>query len=130
MSTDLSFRIGAELGEIKTALTGLRAEFAAVGKAASGAGSAKAFGGIESGAGSALASLRGLVLGFASVATAIKAIGTADELNTLNARLKLVTKSTDEFAQAQVKLFDLAQRSRSSPPADWPGWSADRSSHP
>lgn len=114
MSTDLSFRIGAELGEIKTALAGLRAEFAAVGKAASGAGSAKAFGGIESGAGSALASLRGLVLGFASVATAIKAIGTADELNTLNARLKLVTKSTDEFAQAQVKLFDLAQRSRSS----------------
>lgn len=114
MAADLEFRIGAELTEIKGALAGLRKDFAAVGQAAQQAGGGQAFQGIERGSRAALGSVGRLVAGFATLAGAIKLIGTADELNTLNARIKLVTNSTEEYNRAQIALFDLAQRTRSS----------------
>ena len=110
MAADLQFRIGAELSGIKTALAGLRAEFAAVGKAASGAGNAKAFGGIESGAAGALRQVKALITGFVTLAGVASLARIADETATLNARLRAVTKSQDEFNRAQVQTFEIAQR--------------------
>lgn len=114
MAADLEFRIGAELTEIKGALASLRRDFAAVGQSAQQAGGRNALQGLEGGAKSALGTIGRLAAGFASLAGAIQLIGAADELNTLNARLRLVTGSTEEFASAQVKVFELAQRTRSS----------------
>lgn len=114
MAADLSFRIGAELTEIKGALASLRQDFARVGQAANQAGGRGAMQGLEQSAGRAARAVGGLVAGFASLAGAIALIGAADELNTLNARIKLVTGSTEEYNRAQVALFDLAQRTRSS----------------
>lgn len=112
MAADLSIRIGAELTEIKGALAALRKDFASVGQAAKQAGGGQALQGIEQGASGAAASVGRLVASFATLAGAIKLIGAADELNTLNARIRLVTNSTEEYNRAQVALFDLAQRTR------------------
>lgn len=114
MAADLQFRIGAELSEIKGALASLRRDFASVGQAADQAGGGRSLRGLEGGADSAATSVRRLVTAFVSVAAAIKLIGAADELNTLNARIRLVTNSTEEYNRAQVALFDLAQRTRGS----------------
>lgn len=114
MAADISFRIGAELTEIKGALASLRQDFARVGQAAQQAGGGGALQGVERGAASAAGAVGRLVAGFASLAGAIALIGAADELNTLNARIRLVTSSTEEYNRAQVALFDLSQRTRSS----------------
>jgi tape measure domain-containing protein len=114
VAADLSFRVGAELTEIKGALASLRQDFARVGQAAQQAGGGGALQGVERGAASAAGAVGRLVAGFASLAGAIALIGAADELNTLNARIRLVTGSTEEYNRAQVALFDLAQRTRSS----------------
>lgn len=114
MANDLEFRIGAELTEIKGALASLRRDFAGVGQAAQQAGGNRALAGLEGSVGGAVRQVKALVAGFVTLAGVVKLIAAADELNSLNARLKLVTGSTEEFQQAQVKLFDLAQRTRSS----------------
>jgi tape measure domain-containing protein len=114
VAADISFRIGAELTEIKGALASLRQDFARVGQAANQAGGRGALQGVERGAASAAGAVGRLVAGFASLAGAIALIGAADELNTLNARIRLVTGSTEEYNRAQVALFDLSQRTRSS----------------
>lgn len=113
MAADLEFRIGAELTEIKAALAGLRKDFGSLGQAANQAGGNAAFSGLERGAGRALGMVGRLVAGIASVAGVIKLISAADELNTINARLRLVTESTEQFNAAQQALFDLSQRTRS-----------------
>lgn len=113
MANDLEFRIGAELSEIKGALASLQKDFQRTGQAAQQAGGNNAFKGLETSARAALRSVAGLVAGVASIAAAIKLIGAADEINTLNARLKLVTNSTEEYIRAQQALFDLSQRTRS-----------------
>lgn len=112
MAADLSIRIGAELGEVKTALAGLRRDFVSVSQAAKAADGGRAFEGTERGASAAVASIRRLVAGLITVAGTVKLIGAADELNTLNARLRLVTNSTEEYNRAQIALFELAQRTR------------------
>jgi hypothetical protein len=114
VAADLTFRIGAELTEIKGALAGLKKDIASVGQAANASGGQQAFKGVEGGARAALGGVARLVAGLVTLAGAIKLIGAADELNTLNARIKLVTNSTEEYNRAQVALFDLAQRTRSS----------------
>jgi tape measure domain-containing protein len=116
VAADLEFRIGAELSEIKGALASLRRDFASVNSAARQAGNVggNSFGGIQKSAGSAAATIGRLVGGIFALGTALKAIQAADELVTLNARLKLVTGSQEEFNGTQVALFELAQRTRSS----------------
>lgn len=114
MAADLSIRIGAELAELKGALAGLRRDFTTVSQAAKAADGGRAFEGTERSASAAVASIKRLVAGLITVAGTVKLIGAADELNTLNARLRLVTNSTEEYNRAQVALFDLAQRTRSS----------------
>lgn len=114
MAADLEFRIGAELTEIKGALAALRKDFATVGQAAQQAGGNQAFSGLERSARGAIGTVGRLVAGFVTLAGAVRLIGAADELNTLNARIRLVTASTEEYNRAQVALFELAQRTRSS----------------
>lgn len=112
MAADLEFRIGAELTEIKGALAALRKDFADTGSAAKKAGGGEAFQGMQTGARAALGAVGRLVAGFASVAAVLKTIAVADELNSLNARLKIATSTTQEFTRAQSALFDMAQRTR------------------
>jgi len=113
VASDLVFRVSAELTEIKAALAGLQRDIGAVGKVAQRSGGEAAFKGVDTGARSALGSVGRLVAALATVATAVRLIGAADELNTLNARLRLVTNGTEEFNRAQVELFGIAQRTRS-----------------
>ena len=112
MAADLELRIGAELTEIKGALAGLQRDLSAVGKAAQGAGGNNALGGLQKSADGAVRSIGRLVAAFATLAGVVKLIGVADEFNTLSARLKIATNSTEEFVRAQAALFDLAQRTR------------------
>lgn len=114
MAADLEFRIGADLTEIKGALAGLQRDLQGVGRTANQAGNNNAFQGLQRGANGALASVGRLVAGLASLAAVLQTIGVADEISTLNARLKLVTQSTEEFTRAQEALFDLSQRTRTS----------------
>jgi len=114
MAADLEFRIGAELSEIKGALAGLQRDLSNVGQAANKAGGSNAFQGLERSSGSALASVGRMVAGLLSVAAVLKTIAAADAIDTLNARLKLVTSSTEEFVRAQEALFQLSQRTRTS----------------
>lgn len=113
MAADLEFRIGAELTEIKGALAALRRDFASVGSVARNAGGQQAFAGIEGSAAGALRSVGRLVGGFFALQTALSLIKKADELTSLNARLKLVTTSQEEFNGTQNALFELSQRTRS-----------------
>lgn len=113
MAADLEFRIGAELTEIKGALAGLQRDLQGIGNAARNAGGDNAFQGLQRGAQGAIATIGRLAAGFVTIAGLLRAIQAADALNTLNARLQLVTRSTDEFARAQQALFDLSQRTRS-----------------
>lgn len=112
MAADLEFRIGAELTEIKGALASLRKDFAAVGQAAQQAGSRNAFAGLEGKVGAAVGAVGRLAAAFFTLQAAIRLVGQADELNTLNARLRLATSSTEEFERAQAALFAMAQRTR------------------
>lgn len=113
MAADLEFRIGAELTEIKGALAGLQRDLQGVGNAARAAGGNDAFRGVQQSAQGAIQAVGRLAAAFVSVAGAIKLIQTADQLDTLNARLRLVTQSTEDFQRAQQALFDVSQRTRS-----------------
>lgn len=112
MAADLEFRIGAELTEIKGALAALRKDLTGVGQAAQQAGSQQAFTGLGNSARAAMGAVGRLVAGLASVAAVLKTIGVADEINSLNARLRIATSTTEEFTRAQAALFDMAQRTR------------------
>lgn len=112
MAADVSIRIGADLAEIKGALASLSRDLQQVGQRAQEAGRAGAFGGIQSGANAAVGAVGKLAAAFGGLYAVMRAIGAADELNTLNARLKIATATAEEYNRAQQALFDLAQRTR------------------
>jgi tape measure domain-containing protein len=114
MAADLEFRVNANLAEFRSALASIRDELRSVTADASRVGASRPLDNLDSGARSAATSVGRLVAGFVSLAAAIRLIGAADELNTLNARLQIATNSVQEFERAQVALFELAQRSRAS----------------
>lgn len=111
---DLSIRISAELTEVKAALAGLQSQLRGVGQAANQAGNSQGINRLNEGLQGAARSVRNLVAGFAGFASVVQLVRIADEITALNARLRLVTRSQEEFNRAQVALFDLAQRTRSS----------------
>lgn len=119
----LSIKIGANSAEAQKALSGLVSSLKALGAAgtkanaevARGAREARAsVGGLGEAWRGARTQLLGFVAAYAGLRSLVGLIKIADEVNTLNARLKLATGSTEEFQSAQIKLFDLAQRTRSS----------------
>ena len=105
----LNIRIGADLAEIKKALSTLGADLRGFKKSAEGAGQ-------RMGAGLDFAKRAALQLGTAlGAAFSLRALAAAsDEAAELNARLKLATKSTEEFNRASAGTFDIAQRTRTS----------------
>lgn len=114
MANDVTIRIGAELSEIKSALAQVQSQLRGVGDQAKKAGGANTFGGMNAGLKQATSLLKGFLASVATIATAGAFIRVADEMATLNARLKIATRSSDEYLRAQVALFDLSQRTRSS----------------
>lgn len=87
---------GQEFADASRSAQGLGAQITGVGQAAA---SARAF-------------IGGLVASLASVAAVTGFIRVADDVLTLQARLKLSTETAEEFARAQEALFEIAQRSR------------------
>jgi tape measure domain-containing protein len=111
----LTIRIGADLAEIKRALASLSGDLnkfkADAAKPGPGGG---ALGGVQQGIGRATVALKGLVgafLGFQGLSAFVRI---ADQVTVLNARLKLATKTQEEFNRAQAGTFELAQRTRTS----------------
>lgn len=62
----------------------------------------------------AIGQVKALFAALAALGGVVQVIRLADELQTLQARIKLVTGDTEAYVQAQVKLFDIAQSTRSS----------------
>jgi len=55
--------------------------------------------------------LKNAVIGYASIQTAKQILDTADNMNLLNARLKLATSSTAEYTSQQTALLNIAKQS-------------------
>lgn len=111
----LTIRIGADLAEIKRALASLSGDLnkfkSEAAKPGPGGG---ALGGLQQGIGRATVAVKGLLgafLGFQGLSAFVRI---ADQVTVLNARLKLATKTQEEFNRAQAGTFELAQRTRTS----------------
>lgn len=113
MANDVEIRIGAELTEIKGALAQLGQQLQQVNTKANGAGGAKPLSPLTAALGQAKALIGGIIAGFATMAAFRGFVRVADEMTTLNARLKIATQSQDEYRRAQVALFEISQRTRS-----------------
>lgn len=142
MAGDISFKVSADLAEIRTALQGLRADFQAAGRNAqasfSDAGVAslrtelaglradlrktgeegrKSLGDIGlDGVGAQLKSLRSLATG--AIGSIVGALGVrelvnlADTYTSMTARLRLATRATGDFEQVQALLRKTATETR------------------
>lgn len=109
---ELKVRLSAEINELRKALKEATGEFAKVRDSAKKAGSGNPLGGL----GDAVKSLRNQVLGLVTAFGAIQGLKNivriADDFQQVNARLRLVTSSSEEFARAQAEIFRIAQESR------------------
>lgn len=118
MANDLSLkiRIGAELTEIKNGLRQVQADLDKLGQKGRNAGgsAAQGMGKLEQAVVGAQRALGLLATAYAAIAGGSKFIQMADEVKLLDARLKLASRTTEEYVRAQGLLFDLAQRTRSS----------------
>lgn len=105
----LNIRITAELGEIRKALDGLNGNLTQFKTQAEKSTQ-------RMGAGLQFAKRAAFQLGVAlGAAFSVRSLAAAaDEAAELNARLKLATKTTEEFNKAQRGTFDIAQRTRTS----------------
>ncbi len=108
-STNLRVRISADLADIKQGLGLLRGELAKVkGQADKSLNNANLVNGLRS--------MRSAVLGLAGALGAGLSAGglirISDEAKEAAARLKLATRTTDEFSRAQEGLFEISQRTR------------------
>ena len=112
---EMKIRIGAELKEIRTALGQLQGDLKRTGQAGKDAG--KTAGAGMDGLSSQIKSLKRQAAAFigvwASLSTLKGLSRLADEYKELNARLKLVSKSQEEFTSNQENLLAIAQRTRS-----------------
>lgn len=105
----LNIRITAELGEIRKALDGLNGNLTQFKTQAEKSTQ-------RMGAGLQFAKRAAFQLGVAlGAAFSVRSLAAAaDEAAELNARLKLATKTTEEFNKAQRETFNIAQRTRTS----------------
>lgn len=103
----LEIQFGADLREIKAALGALTRDLQGLRKTAESAGQ-------RVGAGLEFAKRAAFQLGTAlGAAFSVRSLAAmSDEAATLNARLRIATKSTQEFSRAQSDLFAIAQRTR------------------
>src|SRR5690606_7906720 len=109
-STNLRVRISADLADIKQGLGLLRGELAKV------KGQADKSLGNNTNLMNGLRGMRSAVLGLAGALGAGLSVGglirISDEAKEVTARLKLATRSTNEFSVAQEGLFNISQRTR------------------
>lgn len=126
----LEIIIGAKTDQLKAALADLNQSLNAVTKQASDAGTqtAGSFKGADAQFGKTRAGVQSIseqlslakaqLIGFFSiqygVGLAKDLIQTADAFTSMNARLKLATQSSEEYATAQKALFDVSQRTATS----------------
>lgn len=116
MSTpELQIRISAELTEIKGALAQLQRD---LGRTASTVEktSAQASAGMDrfrQATGRATQALKGMIAAFGGFLIVRQLVQTADTMNLIAARIKIVSASTEDAARAQEELFQIAQRTRS-----------------
>lgn len=112
--TELKVRISGDLTAIRNSLQGLQQQLVTLSDQANRAGTraGKGLGQIEGFAGRAVTALKGLVAAYAGFEGVKAFIRVADQAATLNARLRLATKSQTEFNRAYAETFAIAQRTR------------------
>ncbi len=111
MASDIEIRIGAELTEIKGALAGLQRDLKGLDDTARSTGR-EALGGLTSGIQTVSTAVQGLVAAFAAIQVGGRFIELADQAQNLAARLRLVTNSAGEFAQAMEGVVEIANATR------------------
>jgi tape measure domain-containing protein len=111
---ELKIRIGAELKEIRTALAELRGDMKKVGTEGKRAGSTASAG--MDAMSKQIKTLKRQMVGFlgvwASISTMKGIVRLADEYKEVNARLKLASRSQEEYLSNQELIFQLAQDTR------------------
>lgn len=109
---ELKVRITAELASIKAALDGLQAELrdtATAGKKA-GDGTSNSIDRIAQTAKRAALALGGMAAVYATIRAGTGIVKAADDMQRLEARLKLATKSEQEYAKARDETYRVAQQ--------------------
>lgn len=111
--TDLRVRLSADLDDIKKGMALLRGDFAKLKKDAAGATPSTA--GWRQGLADVRTQLAGVVSLYAVMRGARWYLDQADQAANLSAKLRLATKSQDEFTKAQQATYAIAQRTS----AEW-----------
>lgn len=112
---ELEIAIGADITEIKRALQSLTKDIQTVKNTAAKPGRFNFdFEGARKGFSGLLGQVKALVGAYAGLQGASALARIADEANVLQARLKLATKSQEEFNAAQQATFGIAQRTQTS----------------
>lgn len=115
MATDpeLKIRISAQLADLRTALNGLQRELRETGAAGqrSGRQASDGMDRIAASARRAATQFAGMVTAYAAIRTGTAIVKAADEFQKLEARLKLTTKSEQEYARARAETYRIAQDS-------------------
>lgn len=109
---NLRVRISADLADIKQGMALLRGELAKVKSEA--ARSVPSTGSWVNGLKEARKQLMGFVAAYASLRTLSALSKVSDEATAISGRLRVATKTQDEFNAAQDETFEIAQRTRSS----------------
>lgn len=110
--TELKVKITAELASIKAALDGLQAELRETGAAGkkSGNDTANSIDRISTMAKRAAIALGGMATAYATIRAGVGIVKAADDMQRLEARLKLTTKSEIEYAKAREETYRVAQQ--------------------
>lgn len=103
----LKIRISAELGELRRSLNSLGADLRDF-----KARTERSVAGVGDGLRSATRAVAGLAASLGATLSASALIGLSDEAQTLTARLRIATRTQEEFNRAQNGTFDIAQRTR------------------
>jgi tape measure domain-containing protein len=112
--TELKVRITGDLTAIRNSLAGLEQQLVQLGNRSNQAGqrAGRGLGQIEGIAGRAVKALKGLAAAYVGLEGLRGFVRIADQAATLNARLRLATKSQEDFNKAQRETFNIAQRTR------------------
>ncbi|MFC6349815.1 tape measure protein [Stenotrophomonas sp. CW117] len=109
---NLRVRISADLADIKQGLAVLRGDLAKVKNEA--ARSAPSASGWTNGLKEARKQLAGFIAAYASLRTLGALAKVSDEATAISGRLRVATKTQEEFNAAQEETFEIAQRTRTS----------------
>lgn len=114
--TELKVRITGDLASIRNSLAGLERQLVTLSTRTSRVGQQAANGlnTLQAAAARAKGFVVGLASSFASLQGLTAFVRIADQVATLNAKLRLATRSQEQFNRAQAETFKIAQRTRTS----------------